>query len=115
MSKTWRKRLGIGAAVIGGVALGAAGKDKLKGFATSAGETIGGLVGQLVKGRSLEDFFPNEAAVREAAEDLLKGTPAGKAATQEGLAKRLGEFIASPLGIGAALLGILGLVWLARR
>ena len=115
MSKTWRQRLGIGAAVIGGVALGAAGKDQLKGFATSAGDTIGELFGQLVKGRSLDDFLPNDAALREAAEGLLKGTPAGKAATQEGLAKRLGEFITSPFGIVAALLSILGLVWLARR
>jgi len=115
MSKKWRQRLGIGAAVVGGVALGVAGKDKIKGFATSAGDSIGGLVGQLVKGRSLQDFVPNAAAVREAVEDLLTGTPAGQAARSEGIAKRLGEFFTSPLGIGAMVLALLGVIWMARR
>jgi len=115
MSKTWRQRLGIGAAVIGGVALGAAGKDKLKGFATSAGDAIGGLVGQLAKGRALDDFVPNAAAVREAAEGLLGGTPAGQAARSEGIAKRLGEFVTSPLGIGAMVLALIGVIWMARK
>jgi len=115
MSKTWRQRLGIGAAVIGGVALGVAGKDQLKGFAASAGSTIGGLVGQLTKGRPLADFIPDTATVREGLEGIIKKTPAGQAAVQEGIAQKVGAFFTSPVGMVTALVAIVGLVWMARR
>jgi hypothetical protein len=115
MSKTWRKRLGIGAAVIGGVALGAAGKDQVKGFAQSAGDTIGGLVGQLAKGRSFDDFLPSAADVRTAVEDLAGKTRAGQAAQHDAMAQRVGGFFTSPMGIGLALVAVVGLLWIVKR
>jgi hypothetical protein len=115
MSKKWRQRLGIGAAVVGGVALGVAGKDQLKGFASSAGSTLGGLLGQLTKGRPLADFIPDNATIREGLEDIIKKTPAGQAAVQEGIAQRLGAFLTSPMGMVTALVAVVGLIWIARR
>lgn len=114
MSKKWRKRLGIGAAVAGGVALGVAGKDSIQGFAKSAGDSLGGLIGQLAKGRPLDDFVPNAAAVREAVEGLAAGTPAGQAARQDAIAQKVGGFLTSPLGLGLGLALIVGLILMRR-